>query len=267
MMALLEIELPAELQSPQKQIGQFIRRTQSICPECNRILPSTVFEREGKVFMTKTCPEHGETEELYFGSYDMYQKFATYWSDGKGTHAPNVPIESCACPANCGLCSNHLSHTGLANIIVTNRCDLTCWYCFFYVKKGLEGAYVYEPSLDQVKEMVRALKAERPVPGNSLQITGGEPTLRPELPEIVKIIKEEGVDHIQLNTNGINLALNPNLAHILRDNGLSNLYMSFDGVSPKLLTSNPLRGSIHEAAPVRTVNTLRVRRRNIRVRR
>ncbi len=96
--------------------------------------------------MTKTCPDHGETEELYFGSYDMYQKFATYWSDGKGTHAPNVPIESCACPANCGLCSNHLSHTGLANIIVTNRCDLTCWYCFFYVKKGLEGAYVYEPS-------------------------------------------------------------------------------------------------------------------------
>src|SRR2546429_518846 len=237
-MALLEIELPEALLPQPKQIGQFIRRTQSVCPECNRILPATVFAREGKVFMTKTCPEHGETEELYFGSYDMYQKFATYWSDGKGTHAPNVPIESCACPANCGLCSNHLSHTGLANIIVTNRCDLTCWYCFFYVKKGLEGAYVYEPSMDQVREMVRALKAERPVPGNSLQITGGEPTLRPELPEIVKIIKEEGVDHIQLNTNGINLALNPNLAHTLRDNGLSNLYMSFDGVSPKTNPKN-----------------------------
>ena len=103
-MALLEIELPEALLPQPKQIGQFIRRTQSVCPECNRILPSTVFAREGKVFMTKTCPEHGETEELYFGSYDMYQKFATYWSDGKGTHAPNVPIESCACPANCGLC-------------------------------------------------------------------------------------------------------------------------------------------------------------------
>src|SRR5438445_210461 len=94
-MALLEIELPEALLSQPKQIGQFIRRTQSVCPECNRILPATVFERVGKVFMTKTCPEHGETEELYFGSYDMYQKFATYWSDGKGTHAPNVPIESC----------------------------------------------------------------------------------------------------------------------------------------------------------------------------
>ena len=63
--------------------GNFIRQTQSICPDCNRILPAIVFEREGKVWMTKTCPEHGETEELYFGSYEMYSKFSRYWKDGK----------------------------------------------------------------------------------------------------------------------------------------------------------------------------------------
>ena len=218
--------------------GNFIRQTQSICPDCNRILPAIVFERENKVWMTKTCPEHGETEELYFGSYEMYSKFSRYWKDGKGTHAANVPLDVCSCPANCGLCSNHLSHTGLSNIIVTNRCDLTCWYCFFYVKKGLEGAYVYEPTLDQIREMGRSLKAERPVAGNSVQITGGEPTIREDLPTIIKILKEEGVDHIQLNTNGINLALNPGLAKRLKDAGVSNLYMSFDGVSPKTNPKN-----------------------------
>ena len=41
-----------------------IRFTQSICPDCNMILDAEVFEREGKVFMTKTCPTHGECEEL-----------------------------------------------------------------------------------------------------------------------------------------------------------------------------------------------------------
>jgi uncharacterized radical SAM superfamily Fe-S cluster-containing enzyme len=215
-----------------------IRKTQSICPECNRILPAFVFERDHKVYMTKTCPEHGETEELYFGDYDMYMQFSTYWSDGKGTHAPNVKIENCQCPANCGLCSNHLSHTGLSNIIVTNRCDLTCWYCFFYVKKGLEGAYVYEPTQEQITMMARALKAERPVPGNSVQITGGEPTLREDLPEIIRIIKREGVDHIQLNTNGINIALHPELAKIYKEAGVSNLYMSFDGVTAKTNPKN-----------------------------
>jgi hypothetical protein len=218
--------------------GSFIRQTQSICPECNRLLPAIVFERDNKVWMTKTCPDHGETEELYFGSYKMYSRFSRYWKDGKGTHAANVPLDVCSCPANCGLCSSHLSHTGLANIIVTNRCDLTCWYCFFYVKKGLEGAYVYEPTLDQIREMARSLKAERPVAGNSVQITGGEPTMREDLPAIVKIMKEEGIDHVQLNTNGINLALDPGLAMRLKEAGVSNLYMSFDGVTPKTNPKN-----------------------------
>ncbi|MDV3278690.1 MAG: radical SAM protein [Nitrososphaerales archaeon] len=218
--------------------GNFIRQTQSICPDCNRILPALVFERDNKVWMTKTCPEHGETEELYFGSYEMYTKFSRYWKDGKGTHAANVPMDVCSCPANCGLCSNHLSHTGLSNIIVTNRCDLTCWYCFFYVKKGLEGAYVYEPTLDQVREMARSLKSERPVAGNSVQITGGEPTMREDLPTIIRIMKEEGVDHVQLNTNGINLALDPSMARRLKDAGVSNLYMSFDGTTPRTNPKN-----------------------------
>jgi len=202
------------------------------------MLPAIVFKRDGKVFITKSCPEHGETEELYFGSYEMYVRFSRYWKDGKSARAANVPLDVCSCPANCGLCSDHLSHTGLSNINVTNRCDLTCWYCFAYVNKGLEGAYVYEPTMDQIREMVRSLKTERPVAGNSVQITGGEPTLREDLPQIVEILKEEGVDHVQLNTNGINLALAPDLAKRLREAGVSNLYMSFDGVTPKTNPKN-----------------------------
>ncbi len=66
-----------------KQLGKksTIRFTQSICPDCNMILDAEVFERDTKVFMTKTCPTHGECEELYFCSYDLYKKFSTYWVD------------------------------------------------------------------------------------------------------------------------------------------------------------------------------------------
>ena len=56
-----------------------IRFTQSICPDCNMILDAEVFERDNKVYMSKVCPTHGECEELYFGSYEMYKKFSTYW--------------------------------------------------------------------------------------------------------------------------------------------------------------------------------------------
>ncbi|MGC8593969.1 MAG: radical SAM protein, partial [Nitrososphaeria archaeon] len=86
--------------------------------------------------------------------------------------------------------------------------------------------------------MVRTLRAERPVPGNSVQITGGEPTLRDDLPEIIRMIKQEGIDHVQLNTNGINIALHPELARVYKEAGVSNLYMSFDGVTPKTNPKN-----------------------------
>ena len=231
------IQIASNIPKKQSQ-RKTIRYTQSICPDCNMILDAEVFERDGKVFMTKTCPTHGECEELYFGSYEMYQKFSTYWMDGKGAHAPNVMIDKCSCPMNCGLCTNHLSHSGLANIIITNRCDLTCWYCFFYVKKGLEGAYLYEPTLEQIRAMAKTLKAERPIPGNSLQITGGEPMLREDIFDLIRILKEEGIDHIQMNTNGIRLAIDADLMRRIREAGVSNLYLSFDGVTPRTNPKN-----------------------------
>ena len=215
-----------------------IRETRSICPDCNKILPAAVYERDGKIWISKTCPDHGEIEELYFGSADMYYKFAKFSHNGKGIENPNVPLEKCACPTNCGLCTSHLSHSGLTNLVITNRCDLTCWYCFFYAKKGVEGAYVYEPTQEKIREMVKVLRAERPVPGNAIQITGGEPTLRNDLEDIVRICREEGVEHIQLNSNGINMALDPTTARRVRLAGVNTVYMSFDGVTPRTNPKN-----------------------------
>jgi hypothetical protein len=231
------MEQVEEVRTKLKKKG-ILRYTLSVCPECNMIIPAEIFEREGKVWIRKVCEEHGEVVELYYGSYEMYKRFLTYWKDGKGTRNPNVNASESVCPVNCGLCQYHISHTALANIVVTNRCDLACWYCFFYVRKGIKGAYVYEPTIEQIRQMVRALRAEKPVKGNSVQLTGGEPLLRDDLVEIIKAIREEGIDHIQLNTNGIRLALKPELAIRLREAGVSNLYLSFDGTTPETNPKN-----------------------------
>jgi uncharacterized radical SAM superfamily Fe-S cluster-containing enzyme len=211
--------------------------TESICPECNRIIAALVFERDEKIWISKTCPDHGPCEELYFGSAKMFKKFARYLHDGKGIENPNVSLarENVVCPMDCGLCASHLSHSALTNLVATNRCDLACWYCFFYAKKGgdASSSYVYEPTLDQIRAMVATVRAERPVPSNAIQITGGEPTLRKDIVEIVKICKEGGINHVQLNTNGINLALYPTLIKRLCDAGVNTVYMSFDGVTPR----------------------------------
>ncbi|MBI3190252.1 radical SAM protein [archaeon] len=107
--------------------------------------------------------------------------------------------------------------------------------CFFYAK---EGEPIYEPTMEQIEFMLKRMKNEKPVGANSIQFTGGEPTLRDDLTEIVATAKRVGYDHVQLNTNGINLSRGPELAQNLRAAGVSNLYLSFDGVTPQTNPKN-----------------------------
>ena len=98
--------------------------------------------------------------------------------------------------------------------------------------------YVYEPTLKEIDKMVEVLVSERPVPCNAVQLTGGEPTLRDDLVDIIKICKKHGIDHVQLNTNGIRLSKDLKLMQEVRDNGINTLYLSFDGVTEKTNPKN-----------------------------
>ncbi len=218
------LTIPPDLKDGEK----LITHTLSTCPHCYSLLTATVFEREGKVYIRKKCPEHGEFEELYFGDHSLYEKFRKWQHDGKGIWTPNVQTSS-LCPYNCGLCSRHKSHTALLNLAVTNRCSLRCWYCFFFAVKA---GYVYEPSLNHIRFMLREARKMLPYPAVAVQFTGGEPLLRDDIVDIVRIAREEGYHHVQINTEGIRLAYEPDLAIKLREAGTNVIYMSFDGVSP-----------------------------------
>ncbi|MEM5871272.1 MAG: radical SAM protein [Candidatus Aenigmatarchaeota archaeon] len=210
-------------------------KTTSVCPECLKIISAEVFEKNGKVWIKKKCDKHGEIVDLYWGSVEMFKKASTFAYDGRGLENPNIKKSSPICPKDCGLCSLHKSHTALGNLVVTNRCDLSCWYCFFFAKRA---GYIYEPSLEELRMAIRLLRSERPVPGNAIQITGGEPSLRDDIIEIIKMAKEEGVDHVQYNTNGIRFSQDPEFVKSLRKSGVNTVYLSFDGVTPKTNPKN-----------------------------
>jgi uncharacterized radical SAM superfamily Fe-S cluster-containing enzyme len=223
---------------PLRKGEKLVAYTSSLCPVCYRLLPAVIFERDKAIWIRKICPEHGEVEELYYGDANMYYRFMRYEEEGLGAR-PYVGIGA-PCPFSCGLCARHKNHTALANLVVTNRCDLSCWYCFFYAERA---GYVYEPTLEQIRFMIRQLKKQGKT--IAVQLTGGEPTLRDDLVEIVKLLKEEGVRHVQLNTHGIRFAqlwfekgpdYAVDYARKLREAGVNTVYLSFDGVTPR---SNP----------------------------
>lgn len=206
-----------------------LKKTRSLCPECLKVIEAEVVEEDGKALIRKECPEHGKFEDIYYSDIEVFRRFERFAEIGDGIENPRTEKKR-GCPLDCGICPNHKSHTVLSIIDVTNRCNLRCPICF---ANSAAAGYVYEPTLEQIKEMLRNLRATRPTPPPAIQLSGGEPTVRDDLPDIVRAAKEAGFLHVEVNTNGIRLANDPNFVRKLRDAGVSTIYLQFDGVTPE----------------------------------
>jgi uncharacterized radical SAM superfamily Fe-S cluster-containing enzyme len=108
---------------------------------------------------------------------------------------------------------------------------MACPVCFAYA-----GAanYVYEPSYEQIVDMMKLLRANSPWACNALQFSGGEPTVRNDLPDLIKEAKKAGISHIEVNTNGLRIAEDIDYFKKLFDAGLSTLYLQFDGLREEI---------------------------------
>jgi uncharacterized radical SAM superfamily Fe-S cluster-containing enzyme len=206
-----------------------IKHTQSLCPECLKVLPAEIYVEGDKVYIRKTCPEHGELNDLYWGDYEQYKRAEGYASDGKTLKNPRTK-KGKGCPYDCGICTEHKSHTVLAIVDITNRCNLRCPICFAHA--GAAG-YLYEPTMDELRKIFENLRSNRPVPPPGLQLSGGEPTVREDLPDIVRMAKSMGFRHIEINSNGIKMAESVEYCKTLKQAGASTVYLQFDGVTPE----------------------------------
>lgn len=198
----------------------------SLCPVCLSVIPARIFQEGSEVFMEKRCEAHGDFKDLYWSDASLYKKFNRYSYTGQ--RLDNSVPSSQGCPFDCGICGNHLTGTLLANIDLTNRCNMACPICF-----ADAGGRVYEPTSDQVRAMMQVLRSEKPVPCPAIQFSGGEPTVRDDLPKIVAMAKEMGFSQIQLATNGLRLASSLDLCRSLEKSGLNTVYLQFDGVTPE----------------------------------
>jgi len=205
--------------------------TRSLCPECGQVIDAQVLLRDDKVIMRKRCPIHGWFEALVSTDAEGYVTSTKYNKPG------TIPLEYATqvrqgCPYDCGLCPEHKQHTCSALIEVTTACDMACHTCFANAGPG------YTLTLEQVEFMVDCfLSAE----GNPevLQLSGGEPSLHPQLFDMIRLAHEKGIRHVVINTNGRRIARDPEWARRLGELR-PKIYLAFDGLNDE--TYVKLRG-------------------------
>ena len=186
-------------------------------------IPAQKFLLGEDVYLTKECSEHG-TFRVLFG---RIKNLPMLIGPIKGTHntegVSNQVQEGC--PFDCGLCPEHRQETCCVLLEVTGGCNLQCPICFADAHRGSDK----DPDLQEIESWYYTL-AENGIPYN-IQLSGGEPTIRDDLPQIVKMGRNYGFTYTQLNTNGLRLGREPQFVKQLKEAGLDSVFLQFDGTT------------------------------------
>jgi 7,8-dihydro-6-hydroxymethylpterin dimethyltransferase len=203
-----------------------LSETESLCPVCLERIPSSRI-REGEcVYLAKTCPAHGPFKVALWRGDPPYEA----WDRQKEPWHPPHPAttRNRGCPFDCGLCPEHRQQTCTALLEVTQRCTMQCPVCF----ADSRASSCPDPDLPTIERWYKAVLANG-IRCN-IQLSGGEPTLRDDLPEIVAMGRSLGFEFIQLNTNGLRLASDLPYVERLRDAGLASVFLQFDGTTDEV---------------------------------
>ena len=209
---------PEQIMNPDPEV---VSTTESLCPECLGRIHADLIIRDRNTYLRKTCPEHGTFETVIWRGSPGYDT----WEMPKIPTYPEKPFTAArrGCPYDCGLCPDHRQQPCCVLIEITQRCDLGCPFCFADSGAGKED----DPDLPTIHFWFQTLMtAGGPF---NIQLSGGEPCLREDLPEIIALGKSLGFTFFQVNTNGLRLATDIGFLKKLKDAGLSTVYLQFDG--------------------------------------
>ena len=217
----------AEMNEPAEHEKETLDSVTSLCPECLKAIPGIIREDGGTMVMEKTCPDHGPFRTLISSDLSTYARFRQTPRKVTKFSTPGSRVHK-GCPDDCGLCPSHEQHTCLAILDIVSHCDLQCPVCLADSKP--HGRCIEIPALrSALKNLINCEGDVTP-----LQIGGGEPTLHPQLPSVIREICRLGFDKLELDTNGLALAGDPGLSERLREVGLGGVYLQMDGLSAEI---------------------------------
>lgn len=214
----------------------FLGQTTSLCETCLTLVPAKIVQEDDQVYYRKRCPEHGMQRTLVASDAAYWKRCRDYLKPGDVPLQFQTRIDK-GCPYDCGLCPDHEQHSCLALIEVNETCNLTCPTCFASSSPHLST----QRSLAEIEAMLDLLVASEGQP-DLLQLSGGEPTIHPQILEIIAAARRRPIRHVMINTNGIRLANDPAFVEALaKEKRGFEVYLQFDALSREALQT--IRGA------------------------
>lgn len=219
--------------------GSQVTGSLALCELCLALVPSRTRLRGGRILLEKSCPDHGVNSVELSRDPRYYRRAERQAAAARPLQVGRVA--SLGCPLDCGTCTQHRSPVATAIVEIIDDCDMRCPTC---IAGSFPGAGRIKSRSD-VERMVEASQTYGPVP---VMISGGEPTIHPE---VIAILRAASVvaPRVYLITNGLRIARDAEFVRDLRTIGPSlEVYLQFDSLRPEVLTH--IRGA--DLSAVRT---------------
>jgi len=197
-----------------------------MCRECRAMVPARLVEENGVVFQERMCPSCGSARARLADDVGWYLGRAATTVHRKPSLLPGTTVTR-GCPHDCGPCAAHANACHLPVFSVTNVCNMDCPICFTYNRADQK----YFMSRAELRTLLNNLLA-RVGPLDLINITGGEPTLHPDILELLQECKRPEIGRITMNSNGLCLAADEDLCKGLAELGVY-VVLSFDTFQPE----------------------------------
>jgi len=225
----------------------YLATARGMCRECRQIVPARIVEQDGSVYQERLCSRCGHARALIAQSATWYRRVTSYPVAIRSHHQPPRPVTQ-GCPQDCGPCAFHAARCHLPVFSITNACNMACPICFTYNRPDR----VYHMPREELARVIDHVIAQsRPL--DLINITGGEPTIHPELLDLLAECHRPEIGRVTVNSNGLRIGDDSALCERLAEAGVC-IVLSLDTLDPQ--TSRAMHGRDVVAIKIRALENL-----------
>jgi uncharacterized radical SAM superfamily Fe-S cluster-containing enzyme len=228
--------------------------TRTVCPRCfeerqrrsdepDVFVDGMLVSHSGRIWLRRFCQTHGETESLYEEDAEIWRSRAG-WGTPTLHIVPDRATNFGGFPNGYreGLPASHGQHTCILLLNVTERCNYACPTCYAAaLSPGHPAPSVATPSIEECLHTVDTVIAREGGKLGVVMLSGGEPTVRRDIEELIERLLERNITRVMLNSNGRRILRDDRFAAFLEKNRARiEVYLQFDGFRPG--THKTLRG-------------------------